>query len=103
MTVFKFVGTGAYKNYVVRTNNAIQGFAVIRGNRNNLHVETIATNKRQGIGRLLMNRIRNDAKKAGYKSLKVNSNVSAVNFYKKMGFVVTNSNSNTVSMKKTLE
>jgi GNAT superfamily N-acetyltransferase len=103
-TVFGLVGKGPYKNYVVLSNNKIHGFAVIRGNGNNLHVMTIATTQKKGIGRLLMNRIKNDAKKVGYKTLRVNSGPTAVNFYKKMGFNVTNTNTNnTFAMKKVLE
>ena len=103
-TMFDLVGKGSYKNYVVHSNNKIHGFAVIRGNGNNLHVMTIATTQKKGVGRLLMNRIKNDAKKAGYKTLRVNSIPNAVGFYKKMGFNVTNVNTNnTFAMKKTLE
>jgi GNAT superfamily N-acetyltransferase len=103
-TVFGLVGKGPYKNYVVLSNNKIHGFAVIRGNGKNLHVMTIATTQKKGIGRLLMNRIKNDAKKVGYKTLRVNSGPTAVNFYKKMGFNVTNTNTNnTFAMKKVLE
>jgi N-acetylglutamate synthase-like GNAT family acetyltransferase len=65
---------------------------------------TIATTQKKGVGRLLMNRIKNDAKKAGYKTLRVNSIPNAVGFYKKMGFNVTNVNTNnTFAMKKVLE
>lgn len=101
LSVFNMVGKNSF-NYVVRSNNKINGFAVISGYGNNLRVLTIATTQRKGIGRLLMNRIRNDAKKAGYKYLKVNSIPESVGFYKKMGFEVVNTNSNTVGMKKNL-
>jgi hypothetical protein len=104
LSTFSFVGKNGYKNYVFRSNNKIHGFAVVRENGNNLHIVTIGTTQKKGIGRLLMNRIRNDAKRNGFKNLRVNSIPSAMGFYKAMGFIITNSNnSNTFNMKKSLE
>lgn len=85
----KTVGQLGFKNYTARAKNnkSLRGFAVIHNSRANGNriLNLLVTRPREGTGKVLMNRIINNAKKNG-KSIRLNSVKSAVNFYKRFGF-----------------
>jgi GNAT superfamily N-acetyltransferase len=88
----KTVGQLGFKNYTARAKNnkSLRGFAVIHNSRANGNriLNLLVTRPREGTGKVLMNRIINNAKKNG-KSIRLNSVKSAVNFYKRFGFEPT--------------
>ena len=88
----KSVGQLGFKNYTARAKNnrSLRGFAVIHNSRANGNriLNLLVTRPGEGTGRILMNRIVNNAKKNG-KSIRLNSVKSAVNFYKRFGFEAT--------------
>jgi len=64
------------------------GFAIVSP-RNGLPVlEYIATNKKKGYGRILIEKIINDSKKRGNRQLSLSSVRTAVPFYTKFGFEI---------------
>jgi N-acetylglutamate synthase-like GNAT family acetyltransferase len=79
------------RHYTV-TNAAGQlvGFALINKNQRNqkgdMRIRLIGTNKGRGIGRLLMERIINNARNRGLKTVTLESVPEARAFYNKMGF-----------------
>ena len=81
-----------FKNYTARAKNnrSLRGFAVIHNSRANGNriLNLLVTRPGEGTGRILMNRIVNNAKRNG-KSIRLNSVKSAVNFYKRFGFEAT--------------
>jgi GNAT superfamily N-acetyltransferase len=85
----KSVGKLGFKNYTAhaKNNKSLRGFAVIHNSRANGNriLNLLVTRPREGTGKILMNRILNNAKKNG-KSVRLNSVKSAVNFYKRFGF-----------------
>jgi hypothetical protein len=88
----KSVGQLGFKNYTARAKNnrSLRGFAVIHNSRANGNriLNLLVTRPREGTGKILMNRIINNAKRNG-KSIRLNSVKSAVNFYKLFGFEPT--------------
>ena len=88
----KSVGQLGFKNYTARAKNnrSLRGFAVIHNSRANGNriLNLLVTRPGEGTGRILMNRIVNNAKRNG-KSIRLNSVKSAVNFYKRFGFEAT--------------
>ena len=81
-----------FKNYTARAKNnrSLRGFAVIHNSRANGNriLNLLVTRPGEGTGRILMNRIVNNAKRNG-KSIRLNSVKSAVNFYRRFGFEAT--------------
>lgn len=81
-----------FKNYTARAKNnkSLRGFAVIHNSRANGNriLNLLVTRPGEGTGRILMNRIVNNAKRNG-KPIRLNSVKSAVNFYRRFGFEAT--------------
>lgn len=79
------------RNYIViDVNGQLVGFALINKNGKNLkgdlRIRLIGANKGRGIGRLLMERIINNARKRGLKTVTLESVPEARGFYNKIGF-----------------
>lgn len=82
----------ANRNYVVmNTSGKLVGFALINKNHRNqagdVRIRLIGTNKGRGIGRLLMNKIINNARARGLRTVTLESVPEARGFYAKMGFL----------------
>ena len=75
---------------VTNTNGQLVGFALINKNQRNqkgdVRIRLIGTNKGRGIGRVLMERIINNARQRGLKTVTLESVPEARAFYNKMGF-----------------
>ena len=75
---------------VTNTNGQLVGFALINKNQRNqkgdVRIRLIGTNKGRGIGRVLMERIINNARQRGLKTVTLESVPEARGFYVKMGF-----------------
>jgi len=75
---------------VVNTGGNLVGFALINKNGRNikgdLRIRLIGTNKGRGIGRLLMERIINNARARGLKTVTLETVPEARGFYNRMGF-----------------
>ena len=75
---------------VTNTNGQLVGFALInknhRNQRGDVRIRLIGTNKGRGIGRVLMERIINNARQRGLKTVTLESVPEARAFYNKMGF-----------------
>ena len=75
---------------VVNTNGQLAGFALInknhRNQRGDVRIRLIGTNKGRGIGRMLMERIIDNARRRGLKTVTLESVPEARAFYNKMGF-----------------
>ena len=75
---------------VMNTTGKLVGFALInrnhRNQRGDVRIRLIGTNKGKGIGRLLMERIINNARQRGLKTVTLESVPEARAFYNKMGF-----------------
>jgi len=79
------------RHYIVmNTNGKLVGFALVNKNHRNLkgdmRIRLIGTNKGRGIGKLLMERIINNARNRGLKTITLESVPEARGFYNKMGF-----------------
>lgn len=76
---------------VINTNGKLAGFALINRNHKNqrgdVRIRLIGTNKGRGIGRLLMERILNNARERGLKTVTLESVPEARGFYNRMGFL----------------
>jgi len=86
-----------YGNYVVLNKNSkVIGYSLIRNMNPSLEIVAIGTNRSTrgtGIGKSLMNRIKNNYKTAGYRRIFLNSILPAMGFYNKMGFATHPNNS----------
>lgn len=75
---------------VTNTNGQLVGFALInknhRNQRGDVRIRLIGTNKGRGIGRVLMERIIDNARQRGLKTVTLESVPEARAFYNKMGF-----------------
>lgn len=75
---------------VTNTNGQLVGFALInknhRNQRGDVRIRLIGTNKGKGIGRVLMERIIDNARQRGLKTVTLESVPEARAFYNKMGF-----------------
>ena len=75
---------------VTNTNGQLVGFALINKNHRNqkgdVRIRLIGTNKGKGIGRVLMERIIDNARRRGLKTVTLESVPEARAFYNKMGF-----------------
>jgi len=75
---------------VTNTNGKLVGFALINKNHRNqkgdMRIRLIGTNKGRGIGRVLMERIINNARNRGLKTITLESVPEARGFYNKIGF-----------------
>ena len=75
---------------VTNTNGQLVGFALInrnhRNQRGDVRIRLIGTNKGKGIGRLLMERIIDNARQRGLKTVTLESVPTARGFYNKLGF-----------------
>ena len=75
---------------VTNTNGQLVGFALINKNQRNqkgdVRIRLIGTNKGRGIGRMLMERIIDNARQRGLKTVTLESVPEARAFYNKMGF-----------------
>ena len=75
---------------VTNATGQLVGFALINKNHRNqkgdMRIRLIGTNKGRGIGRMLMERIINNARKRGLKTVTLESVPEARAFYNKMGF-----------------
>jgi len=75
---------------VTNTNGQLVGFALInknhRNQRGDVRIRLIGTNKARGIGRVLMERIIDNARARGLKTVTLESVPEARGFYNKMGF-----------------
>ena len=75
---------------VINTNGQLVGFALInknhRNQRGDVRIRLIGTNKGKGIGRMLMERIIDNARQRGLKTVTLESVPEARAFYNKMGF-----------------
>jgi len=79
------------RHYIVmNTNGKLVGFALVNKNHRNLkgdmRIRLIGTNKGRGIGKLLMERIINNARNRGLKTITLESVPEARGFYNKIGF-----------------
>ena len=78
------------RHYVVmNTTGKLVGFALLDKNRNqrgDMRIRLIGTNKGRGIGKLLMERIINNARNRGLKTITLESVPEARGFYNRMGF-----------------
>ena len=79
------------RHYIVmNTNGQLVGFALINKNQRNqrgdVRIRLIGTNKGRGIGRVLMERIIDNARQRGLKTVTLESVPEARAFYNKMGF-----------------
>lgn len=88
---FKNAYKASNRNYaVINTNGNLVGFALINKNGKNLkgdvRIRLIGTNKGRGIGRALMERIINNARTRGLKTVTLESVPEARGFYNRMGF-----------------
>jgi N-acetylglutamate synthase-like GNAT family acetyltransferase len=98
----------ANRNYVILNNKKhFRGFATVTNWKNIVQVELIGTNTKRrpntgkGWGSLLMNAIKNNAKKKGVTRVKVHDPVSgARGFYRKLGY---NTASNTFGGTRTMK
>jgi N-acetylglutamate synthase-like GNAT family acetyltransferase len=75
---------------VTNTNGKLVGFALVNKNHGNqrgdMRIRLIGTNKGRGIGKILMERIINNARNRGLKTITLESVPEARAFYNKMGF-----------------
>ena len=75
---------------VTNTNGQLVGFALINKNHRNqkgdVRIRLIGTNKGKGIGKMLMERIIDNARLRGLKTVTLESVPEARGFYNKMGF-----------------
>ena len=75
---------------VTNTTGQLVGFALInknhRNQRGDVRIRLIGTNKGKGIGRVLMERIINNARARGLKTVTLESVPEARGFYNKLGF-----------------
>lgn len=72
---------------VTNTSGKMVGFALINKNqKGDMRIRLIGTNKGRGIGKLLMERIINNARNRGLKTITLESVPEARGFYNKMGF-----------------
>lgn len=75
---------------VTNTSGQLVGFALINKNHRNLkgdvRIRLIGTNKGRGIGRVLMERIINNARQRGLKTVTLEAVPEARGFYNKLGF-----------------
>lgn len=75
---------------VIDTEGELVGFALVNKNQKNLkgdmRIRLIGANKGRGIGRFLMTRIINNARKRGLKTITLESVPEARGFYNKIGF-----------------
>lgn len=75
---------------VTNTNGQLVGFALINKNHRNqkgdVRIRLIGTNKGKGIGKMLMERIIDNARQRGLKTVTLESVPEARAFYNKMGF-----------------
>lgn len=88
---FREAYTFSNRHYTVtNTSGQLVGFALINKNHRNLRgdvrIRLIGTNKGRGIGRVLMERIIDNARQRGLKSVTLESVPEARAFYNKMGF-----------------
>lgn len=88
---FKDVYKVSNRHYaVINTSGNMVGFAFINRNHKNLkgdlRIKLIGTNKGRGIGKVLMERIINNAKDRGLKTVTLESVPEARGFYNKIGF-----------------
>ena len=98
----------ANRNYVILDKKNFRGFATVTNWKNIVQVELIGTNTKQrpktgkGWGSLLMNAIKNNARKKGMKRVKVHDPVSgARGFYRKLGYnTASNTFGGTHTMKR---
>jgi len=76
---------------VTNTDGKLVGFALINKNHRNqkgdVRIRLIGTNKGRGIGRMLMERIINNARNRGLKTITLESVPEARGFYNKIGFM----------------
>jgi len=89
------------QNYSVwNTNGKMVGFALIQRKQNpkSKKIMLIGTSQGRGVGRILMNKIINNAKYNKYKHIVLNSVPTAKGFYKKFGFEVVSNNNNHINM-----
>lgn len=71
-------------NKKIKTKKIVGAVSVDKNEIRTFFVEPSYQN--QGIGKLLFNYCKTKISKEGYKSIKVNSSINAVPFYKKLGF-----------------
>ena len=75
---------------VTNTNGKLVGFALVNKNQGNqrgdMRIRLIGTNKGRGIGKLLMERIINNARNRGLATVTLETIPEARGFYNKMGF-----------------
>ena len=75
---------------VINASGQLVGFALINKNQRNqkgdMRIRLIGTNKGRGIGKILMERIINNARNRGLKTVTLESVPEARGFYNKMGF-----------------
>jgi len=75
---------------VIDSNGKLVGFALINKNHRNqkgdVRIRLIGTNKGRGIGRVLMERIIDNARQRGLKTVTLESVPTARGFYTKLGF-----------------
>ena len=88
---FREAYTFSNRHYTVtNTSGQLVGFALINKNQRNqkgdVRIRLIGTNKGRGIGKLLMERIINNARNRGLKTITLESVPEARGFYNKMGF-----------------
>ena len=88
---FREAYTVSNRHYTVtNTNGQLVGFALINKNQRNqkgdVRIRLIGTNKGRGIGRVLMERIIDNARNRGLKTVTLESVPEARGFYNKMGF-----------------
>lgn len=73
-------------NYAVYNNGNFVGFALLTPNNKTLDLNLIATNPNRGYGKVLMNRIKANARANGFKYINLYPVNNAVGFYGKQNF-----------------
>ena len=88
---FRNAYTVSKRHYTVtNTKGQLVGFALVNKNHRNqkgdMRIRLIGTNKGRGIGRMLMERIIDNARQRGLKTVTLESVPTARGFYNKLGF-----------------
>ena len=88
---FRNAYTVSNRHYtVINGHGKLVGFALVNKNHRNqkgdMRIRLIGTNKGKGIGRLLMERIIDNARQRGLKTVTLESVPTARGFYNKLGF-----------------
>ena len=74
------------RNYAVYNNGNFVGFALLTPNNKTLNLNLIATKPKRGYGKVLMNKIKANARANGFHHINLYAVNNAVEFYTKQNF-----------------